>query len=77
MRNKDSLSVSYRDINTYHTIIGKDLDIINWTAQVFSYLPPDTSYCLITVGLQDKSARTHTHTHIQKSHFLWRCNSTQ
>lgn len=39
-------------INTYHAVIGKDLDIIHWTAQVLGYLPSDTSYGFIAVGLQ-------------------------
>lgn len=51
------------NIMTYHTVIGKDLDIIHWTAQVLRNLPPDTSYCLITVGLQD----THTQSRVISS----------
>lgn len=40
------------DIMTYHAVIGKDLDVVHRTAQVLRDLPPDASYCLITVGLQ-------------------------
>lgn len=47
---------------TYHTVIGKDLDIIHRTAQVLGNLPPDTSYCLITVGLH--STNTHKHSEV-------------
>lgn len=49
---------------TYHAVIGKNLDIIHRAAQVLGNLPPDASYCVITVGLQD--AHAHTHTREQK-----------
>lgn len=51
--------------NTYHTVVGKDLDIIHRAAQVLRDLPPDTSNRVITVCLQNmhKRAGAHTHTH--------------
>ena len=49
-------------MKTHHTVVGKDLDIIYWTAQVLRDLPPDASYCLITVGLQDTHKHTRAHT---------------
>lgn len=50
-----------KHVNTYHTVISKDLDIIHRTTQVLSNLPPDTSYCVITVRLQN------THPQAQQS----------
>lgn len=44
-------------VHTYHTVISKDLDIIHRTAQVLSNLPPDASYCVITVRLQITQAQ--------------------
>lgn len=41
--------------HTHHAVIGKDLDIVDWTAEVLSDLPADAAYSLVTVGLQGEA----------------------
>lgn len=67
IKKRHRVPVTDRLVETYHTVVSKDLDIIHRTAQVLRYLPSDTSYCLIAVRLQD----THT-----QDYFFWRCNYT-
>lgn len=45
-------------LETHHTVIGKDLDIVNRATQVLWDLPADISYRLVTVGLKtDETVR--------------------
>lgn len=57
-------------MKTHHTVVGKDLDIIYWAAQVLRDLPPDASYCLITVSLQDTHKHTEAHTEAHTEQLL-------
>lgn len=54
------LCFKHIQVNTYHTVVGKDLDIIYRAAQVLRNLPPDTSNRVITVRLQNMHKRAHT-----------------
>lgn len=66
-----------RNEKTYHAVIGKDLDIIHGAAQVLGNLPPDASYRVITVGLQDTRAHAHTGQREQNREFAIVLNPTR
>lgn len=43
-----------RPVQTYQTIVGKNLYVVHRRAQLLGYLPPHTPYGLITVSLHDE-----------------------